>query len=64
MERNNNYEAIPVLEPLIKIPTAITNNMSTDQKTAWKVLRAVTSGDLPDEVASLKIGVMCHSRWA
>ena len=62
LEKMSNFDAIPLLEPLPVIPDDITKNLSTDSKTAWKVLQAVTTGNLPDEFAALKIGVMCHSR--
>ena len=59
-----NFEPIPLLEPLVTIPTDIAHQMSTDSSNAWKVLHAVTSGHLPAEVAALKIGEMNHSRYA
>ena len=58
-----DFPAIPLLEPLVDIPPEIIQKMSTDSKVAWNVLQAVTTGHLSDEVAALKIGVMCHSRY-
>ena len=64
LEKKENFQAIPLLEPLIPIPTDIAHRMSTDSSNAWKVLQAVTAGHLPAEVAALKIGDMNHSRYA
>ena len=62
LDKMADFPPIPLLEPLVDIPRDILQKMSTDSKIAWKVLQAVTTGHLPDEVAALKIGVMCHSR--
>ena len=62
LEKHSHFQAIPLLEPLVDIPTTIAEQMSTDASTAWKVLRAVTTGHLPAEVAALKMGPMNHSR--
>ena len=64
LEKDENFQPIPLLEPLVTIPTDIAHRMSTDSSNAWKVLHAVTSGHLPAEVAALKIGDMNHSRYA
>ena len=62
VDKLSTFCPIPLLEPLIDIPSDVADKMSTDSKYAWKLLQAVTSGHLPAEVANLKFGVMCHSR--
>ena len=64
MAKNSSFVPIPLLEPLVAIPADIADKMSTDSKYAWRLLQAITTGHLPAEVAAVKIGVMCHSRWA
>ena len=63
LEKKTQFEPIPLLEPLVDIPTDITDRMSTDSKNSWKLLQAVTTDHLPDEVAALKMGELNHSRY-
>ena len=61
-QKKMQFQSIPLLEPLVDIPSDIAKKMSTDSKTALKILNAVNSDHLPPQVAALKIGVICHSR--
>ena len=64
LDKLSSFPPIPLLEPLIDIPSDVADKMSTDSRYAWKLLQAVTSGHLPAEVAAVKIGSMCHSRYS
>ena len=55
--------AIPLLEPLVCIPDDVRAKLSTDAANALKLLRAVTTGHLTPEVASLKVGPLSHARF-
>ena len=62
MERNTEFEPIPLLEPLVCINEDIVNKMSTDSMSAWKYLQAVVKGKIDSGVVDLKCGKLCHSR--
>ena len=63
LQRNTEFEPIPLLEPLVDISEDIASKMSTDSVVAWKYLHAVVKGKLDPEVAAVKCGQLSHSRW-
>lgn len=63
LDRNTDFEPIPLLEPLVNISEDILKQMSTDSVVAWKFLHAVVKGKLDPEVAALTCGKLSHSRW-
>jgi len=63
LQRNTEFEPIPLLEPIVDISEDIASKMSTNSVVAWKYLHAVVKGKLDPEVAALKCGQLSHSRW-
>jgi len=60
LQRNTEFEPIPLLEPLVDISEDIASKLSTDSVVAWN---AVVKGKLDPEVAALKCGQLSHSSW-
>ena len=48
---------------MIEIPDNIINQMSTDQRTSYKLVSAVQKGTLPESLQYLKCGELSHARW-
>ena len=46
----------------IELTDEVVNNLSTDQKNAYRKIKAVTSGILSKELSKIKCGTMCQSR--
>jgi len=63
LQRNTEFEPIPLLETLVDISEDIASKLSTDSVVAWKYLHAVVKGKLDPEVAALKCGQLSRSRW-
>ena len=57
------FQPIPLLEPLVKIPDEILKDMSTDSRLAHRLVKSVVAGVMPDDLAAMKPGKLCHSRW-
>ena len=63
LEPNFNFDPVKLEEPIIELTEKVVNNMSTDQKNAYRKLHAVTSGNLSKELVATKCGNVCQSRW-
>ena len=63
LEINFNFEPIRLEEPIIELTEEVINKMSTDQKNSYRKLKAVSSGNLPEDLAATKCGNICQSRW-
>ena len=63
MPFNPSFRALPIGEDLITMPEDIVNNLSTDQMTTYKLVKAVKSGYLPKEMQEMQCGPLCHARW-
>ena len=50
-------------EDLIYLPDDVVNNMSSDQKICYKLVKAVKAGVLPGELQEMLCGTLNHSRW-
>ena len=60
LEVNFNFE---LKEEIIELTDEVVNNLSTDQKNAYRRIKAVTSGILSKELSKIKCGTICQSRW-
>ena len=58
----HNWEPIEVEESIIELPDVV-KNLSTDTKNCYRVLKATTTGELCEELATIKCVPLCHSRW-
>ena len=47
----------------VTLPPDVVKDLSNDQKHGYKMVKAVTSGVLPMEMAHCAIGLIDHSRW-
>ena len=50
-------------EDVIDLPTAVMEDLSTDQEHAYILFKAVTSLNISFDHAALQCGTMDHSRW-
>ena len=48
---------------MVEIPQEILTQMSTDQKTSFRLVEAVKKGHLPESLQYLKCGELSHARW-
>ena len=48
---------------LVTLSPDVVKDLSHDQKYGYKIVKALTSGVLPMEMANCAIGLICHSRW-
>ena len=62
LEINPNFTKITVGPPLIYLPEDVTKDLSTDQFYGYMMVNAIRTGVLPEMLAHLEIGPVCHSR--
>ena len=63
LPRNFNFVPLTDTEPLIQLSEDVIKNMSTDQHNCYLLVKALQSGNLTKELASLKCGLLSTSRW-
>ena len=63
MSFNPNFEALPGGEDLLPLSDSVVKEMSTDQKSCYKLVQALKSGNLPPEMQDMKCGPLCHARF-
>ena len=63
MERNLKFTPIPLLQPLVEIPDNILKDMSADSDLSYKLVQALSKGEMSQELADMKSGEICQSRW-
>ena len=63
MEYNPKFRALSSGEAIIEIPDNVLKEMSTDQKTSYRLVAAVKNGVLPECLQYLKCGELSHARW-
>ena len=63
LEINPNFTKITVGPPLIYLPEDVSKDLSTDQFYGYMMVNAIRTGVLPERLAHLEIGPVCHSRW-
>ena len=63
MPFNSEFRALPGGEDLITLTESVVGKMSTDQRTSYKLVKAVKEGLLPKEMQEIRCGPLCHARW-
>nr|XP_047127618.1 uncharacterized protein LOC124808520 [Hydra vulgaris] len=63
LDANKNFEKITLGEPLIVLPGKILKDLSTDQAYGYRIVTAIRSGVLPENLINLEIEPVSHSRW-
>ena len=59
----SSFESITVGKDLIKLDDNVVNNLSDDQKYGYNMVKAIRSGTVSSQLASLEIGPVNHARW-
>ena len=60
----HNWEPIEAEEStIIELPDVVVKNLSTDTKNCYHLIKATTTGELSEELATIKCGPLCQSRW-
>ena len=62
MPYNPEFEALPGGEDLPTLSETVVKEMSTDQKSCFKLVQALKAGHLPPEMQDMKCGPLCHAR--
>ena len=62
---NSDIHSIPVdaSAPLITLSDDVVQDLGGDQKYGYRMVMAIRSGDLPQDLAAMKTGTLSHSRW-
>ena len=63
MDSHLRFPPVPLLQPLMKIPGNVISKMSTDSALSYKLVEALSQGEMTPELASMKSGPLCHIRW-
>ena len=63
MPYNPGFRALPGGEELVTLQGEVLEKMSTDQKTCYKLVKAVREGSLPKGMQDMLCGPLCHARW-
>ena len=63
MPFNPEFEALPGGEDLPSLSEKVIKGMSTDQKSCYKLVKALKEGNLPSEMQDMKCGPLCHARY-
>ncbi|XP_065671449.1 uncharacterized protein LOC136089407 [Hydra vulgaris] len=63
LEINKNFEMVTLGEPLIVLPDKIVKDLSSDQAYGYRIVTAIRSKVLPENLINLEIGHVSHSRW-
>ena len=63
MKYNPCFHPLSGGEDLIDIPPEILAQMSTEQRTSYRLVAAVKAGCLPESLQYLKCGELSHARW-
>ena len=63
LEIDPNFTRITVGPPLTHLPDDVLKDLSTDQFYGYMMINTIRTGVLPERLAHLEIGPVCHSRW-
>ena len=63
LEINPKFTPVRIGYPLIELDQEVIDDLSTDQKYAYRIVLAVRSGILSADLANMDIGPVCHARW-
>src|SRR6218665_1135084 len=50
-------------KPLLQLSDDVVKDLSTNQAYGYRITQAIKTGELPADLALLKIGPVSHSRW-
>ena len=56
------FKALPGGEDLLPLSETVVKGMSTDQKSCYRLVQALKSGNLPLDMQDMKCGPLCHAR--
>ena len=62
VQKKLSFEPIPFLEPIVDIPEKIVASMSTDSMLAYRLVKALSIGNLTPELDDMRIAETCYSR--
>ena len=63
MPYKSEFRALPGGEDLITLTKSVVAKVTTDQRTSYKLVKAVKVGSLPKEMQEIRCGPLCHARW-
>ena len=59
----HNWVPLGAEEKVIELPEDIVKNLSKDTKNCYRLIKAITTGEFSEELATIKCGPLCQSRW-
>ena len=62
-EFDENFEPIEIPFPLREMPSDVINDLSTDQRYAYRLVKMITTGVIDWELLEYVIGIVSHCRW-
>ena len=63
LKLNKNFQTISPIFPLREMPADVVNDLSTDQRYAYRMWKMITTGVIDEDLVQLKVGEVCPSRW-
>ena len=63
LNTNRNFETVTLDKPVIALPDKILKDLSTDQAYGYKIVTAIRTEVLPENLINLEIGLVSHFRW-
>ena len=60
---NKKFRIIHPTSPLREMPPDVVNDLSTDQRYAYRIVKMITTGVIDEDLVQLKVGEVCPSRW-
>ena len=63
LNTNRDFETITSGEPFIALPDKILKDLSTDQAYGYRIVTAIRTEVLPENLTNLEIGSVSHPRW-
>ena len=63
MAYDSKFRPLPGGEDLIAMTEKTVDGMSSDQRTSYRLVKAVKEGSLPQAMQEMQCGPLCHARW-
>ena len=63
MEFDPNFQKITPIFPLREMPSDVINDLSSDQRYAYRMTKMITTGEVDEDLLQLRVGDSCPSRW-
>ena len=63
LDTNRNFEKITLGDPFIVLPDKILKDLLTDQAFVYRIVTAIRTEVLPENLTNLEIGSVSHPRW-